>query len=428
MLVSQLSKKISPCVLHTISPPPSSSCSSFASIIIPSTTICIQQKRFASSANTFSSLLNKKKSNNNTNNNKNNTTTNSFNNSFGFNKDSNSFNKNNNNNYAKGNGNKKFGNDFNNVMNGGNNNNHSNNNNRKRQTYNKKVEYFETGKKKDQDAFRVILSKVKSINPKMTCKIIKNNEDKGIFSIYEYGKNSIDFDSEGAVLVSTTVDPITNEKLPVIRIVDQLAARQAYSDYLFEQVSSKMTKKAGGASNSLSDTASSGTSSSSLSASSTTVDLKIIKITWNISISDLENQKLNEIKNQLGKGEKVHIYIGSKESLSYSNFEKISQGDDFVPRRGFQEINELEETRREKILSILDDFLKETMKINFVKEGELSKRILYKIDIVKKQEISKDEKKRLKQLKKEERQNKLKLKSERKQQQLKDELQILTVD
>ncbi|OWB57202.1 hypothetical protein B5S28_g3134 [[Candida] boidinii] len=424
MLVSQLSKKISPCIIHSI-----------YSTTTTTTTTCIQQTRLASSNNTFSSLLNKKKSNSNNNNN---TITS---NSFGFNKDSNknttTFNKHNSSNHVKNNGHKKFKNDFNNVMNG---NNGNNNVNKKRQiNNNKKLEYFKNGKKKDHDAFKIILNKVKLINSKMNCKIIKDKEDKGFFSIYEFGKDSIDFDKEGAILVSTTIDPITNEKLPIIRIVDQLTARQAYSDYLFEKVSSKMTKKAGGASNTLSDTtgssssssatsAKSSTTTSTLSASSSTVDLKVIKITWNISISDLENQKLNEIKNQLNKGEKVHIYIGSKESLNYSNFEKISQGDDFIPRRGFQEINELEETRREKILSIIDEFLRDTIKINFTKEGELSKRILYKIDIVKKEEISKDEKKRLKQLKKEERQNKLKLKSERKQQQLKDEIQILTVD
>lgn len=91
-----------------------------------------------------------------------------------------------------------------------------------------------------------------------------------------------------------------------------------------------------------------------------TGNLNFIKISWEISQNDLENQKTNEITSQLKKGNKLTIAIDTKDNLQDSRYAFEA---DTISKGG--QLNKLEELRRQKAFEYLKTILEENGTVEY---------------------------------------------------------------
>lgn len=162
--------------------------------------------------------------------------------------------------------------------------------------------------------------------------------------------------------------------------------------------------------------------------------LKNIKVSWEISQSDLDNQKASEILTQLKKGFKLLLVVGEKRVIGRKTFfnklhrreeeEEQEQGqeeeeeiEDYEEEKEvFEDLNPYEELRRTKVLDQVKAMLEGNA--TYTIKGDIRSRVLINAEPTGKTEGAKeevvDEKKKLKEQKKLERQMKEKLRQEKK--------------
>lgn len=155
--------------------------------------------------------------------------------------------------------------------------------------------------------------------------------------------------------------------------------------------------------------------------------LKSIKVSWEISQKDLDNQKTNEIMGHLKKGYKIRLVIGQKDLIGRRNFnfnkeaieaEEIEDEfdafneDDLYESKNFQELYPYEEARRNKVLEQIKSVFEELAKIEI--KGDIRHKIVINAEPLVKEEAKKEEKKSLKDQKKAERRLKEQLRQEKK--------------
>ncbi len=269
----------------------------------------------------------------------------------------------------------------------------------------KREQLFFGGTSRDREAANVVISKVKGINEQGLIKLIKDGKDMGVTSILDCCKR-LNLDEEGLVLVSQLrkrIGDLSEEIVPVVRIVGRQQARKAYSDYLGEKVrqrllithpelirkqerGKKKTRSLGG----------------EISMENGGADFKVIRVSWKIKTNDLEGQKRHEIMGQLKKGEPVCIIFDDKgnffRSQRFENGEDMSDAE--IARRSFVSDN---------IKKLLDE-----MGASYEAEGDTTEKLIFKVSPIAKKQATKQEKKDWKLKKKQERQEKLRQRTEKK--------------
>lgn len=156
--------------------------------------------------------------------------------------------------------------------------------------------------------------------------------------------------------------------------------------------------------------------------------LKSIKVSWEISQKDLDNQKTNEILGHLKKGYKLRLVIGQKDTIGRRNFnfdkeqteadEAAEEEDDIFSENDLLEVKQLkelvpyEERRRTKVLEQIKSVFDELAKIEV--KGDIRHKILIHAEPLVKEAPKKEEKQSLKEQKKAERRLKEQLRQEKK--------------
>ncbi|QPG75869.1 hypothetical protein FOA43_003255 [Brettanomyces nanus] len=282
----------------------------------------------------------------------------------------------------------------------------------------KREELFRNGTTRDKEAAQVIIGKARRMNGQGLVKVIKDGEDKGVVSVFECCKE-LDLDKEGMMIVSKLRKQLggsQEELVPVIRIVGQQQARKAYSDYLSEQVTRRLKvsnpgliRKQERGKNNNEENGIAGESG----------DYKVVRVSWQITSNDLQGQKRHEIESQIKKGENVRIVFDDK-----NNFDRTHGR-----RRGNEEeLNEMETTKRGKVVKFVEKLIEEELETSYEEEGTVQDKLIFKVKPLQMHSLSKEEKKRMKDTKKTERQEKLRIKTERKREREMEQLKILSVD
>lgn len=255
-----------------------------------------------------------------------------------------------------------------------------------------------------------------------------NNVFKSIYDINEHGRvkflndegsiedgnimHFIDLVPEDNVLGIADVQENYDEKVALIKFYERRPKLKEYTDKMAEE----KTKLFGRTKKNKKD--------------STT---KNIKVSWEISQSDLDNQKTNEIVGQLKKGFKIQLVIGERVAINRKNFlNKLGKGgladesdqskeeQEFEEQENFDDepetyadLNLYEEMRRTKVLDQVKALLEGSS--TYQVKGNIRSRILINAEPLAAQEEKKvDEKRKLKDQKKLERQMKEKLRQEKK--------------
>lgn len=115
--------------------------------------------------------------------------------------------------------------------------------------------------------------------------------------------NGVDFRQDGLHLI----EPKDETELPIIKLVDVQEMNEVYSDKLAALKEQELLK--------LGSASAQRTANKKLQAEKKKSATKILTISWAISVSDLMNQKKNEILKRVNKGEKFVIFVGEKASL-----------------------------------------------------------------------------------------------------------------
>ncbi|KAL6948853.1 Carbamoyl-phosphate synthase [Hanseniaspora vineae] len=174
----------------------------------------------------------------------------------------------------------------------------------------KKVVRFSTGSEKQQAAATSVCEKVFSMSSQGNIKAVDKDTGSLIDTRLLDFIKGIDLTKHGIVIANIFTEE--ESKIPLLKIVETRLALKIYSQELAEKKNAELAQLG------LKKYASSATgASSSSSASDKDSSLKQIQVSWQISQTDLCNQKINEIVNQLKKGFKVTLYIDTKKNLDY---------------------------------------------------------------------------------------------------------------
>ncbi|KAF6009559.1 Protein arg5,6, mitochondrial [Brettanomyces bruxellensis] len=240
-------------------------------------------------------------------------------------------------------------------------------------------ELFFGGTSRDREAANVVISQVKGINEQGLIKLIKDGKDMGVTSILECCKR-LNLDEEGLVLVSRLrkrIGDLSEEILPVVRIVGRQQARKAYSDYLGEKVRERLLI--------------------------THPELIRKQEKGKKKTKSLGGEILMENGGADFKvGEPVCIIFDEKGNFFRS--QRMDNG---------EEMSDAEIARRNFVSDNIKKLLEE-VGATYETEGEITEKLAFKVTPVIKKQISKQEKKELKLKKKHERQEKLRQRTEKK--------------
>jgi hypothetical protein len=139
-------------------------------------------------------------------------------------------------------------------------------------------------------------------------------------------------------------------------------------------------------------------------------NVKFIKVSWEISQTDLENQKKNEITSQLQKGFKLTIAIDSKDNL-----QDLRGAFEVSASKDVAKLHDLEKLKREKTLEFIKELLLEVADVDI--SGDIKGKIIMNVS-PKVNDNKKADKRVLKDQKKLERIQKQKMKEEQKREKM----------
>ncbi|KAG7841673.1 hypothetical protein KL942_001552 [Ogataea angusta] len=262
------------------------------------------------------------------------------------------------------------------------------------------------GTAKDQDTLKLVFEKSREVNPKGFVKLIRKGENLGVMSL-RTALAQIDLSKEGFLFMG----PVRDQKfgdVGLLKVASPQKARKQLSKHLqqqktqhFQEENPRLIAK-----------------QQKQESRQREPDVKMVRVSWQITPHDLTSQKRHEVETQVKKGERIRIVIDDKDNF---DADVRVTGDE-------RSLTELEATKRGKIESFLDQLLEE-LGVEFHKEGEIYDKVSYDVKPQeRKSELSPEEKKRLKQLKKQEKQEKLRQRTEEKRKKAQEELKILTVD
>ncbi|CCH43086.1 hypothetical protein BN7_2633 [Wickerhamomyces ciferrii] len=219
---------------------------------------------------------------------------------------------------------------------------------------------WEYGTDLEKDYMNQVLKTVYETHPEGNIKFISENGDIEDSTILRY----FDIVPQGKVMgiVNIQEDEITKEKIAVIKYFERVSKIKQFSDERAKELTeqfgrTKVSKRKD-------------------------QNVKHVKVTWEISQSDLDNQKTNEINGHLSKGHKLQIVIGEKRGMNRRVFDddiKDKEIDEDAEIDEMEEIeeeiqlNDLEERRRNKVLDQIKLIFNEKATIEV--KGQLSKRI-----------------------------------------------------
>lgn len=260
-----------------------------------------------------------------------------------------------------------------------------------------------TGSERAQLALKNLIMKVQSKSSNYEVHYV-DPETKKFLTVGLHGLvNKLDLSKEGIKVL-----PPQGEGHPIIRIIPVSEMLEAYVDELAAIKQQELLDM--GSSRALRAATMRAQAERKKSAT------KILTLSWSISVSDLLNQKRNEIEKRLKKDDKLVIFVGEKSSLSGARLnaekedalEKQLKTSDTKWDRMDEEENLLEMKKREMIFGKLQELLEE-LQCKMDISGTMDARMMIKISSTNKQtenaggqekELSPKELKRLKKLEK----------------------------
>ncbi|AMD19126.1 HBR225Wp [Eremothecium sinecaudum] len=255
---------------------------------------------------------------------------------------------------------------------------------------------WNNGSYRAQEAAKSVTDKVVDLRRDGKITVILSNGELLRSNIFQLAK-TLNLDEQGILFLKSGED-YDGKPLPVVKVVDARTAKNAYSDMLAKKRTQEMLDMGLNANR----------AGVSTKAKDTT---KNIKVSWQISDSDLGNQKLNEIVSQLNKGHKVMLFICEKES---------NKMDPIIPKTELNDFKRLPDKvvkRREEIMKTLNIIVSDHTS-NVTVEGNINSRIIMKLQPKKVKTMSAKEKRTMKEERKKERREKLQKRAEKAKQQL----------
>ncbi|KAG7729833.1 hypothetical protein KL933_000913 [Ogataea haglerorum] len=262
------------------------------------------------------------------------------------------------------------------------------------------------GTAKDQDTLKLVFEKSREVNPKGLVQIIRKGENLGVMN-FRTALAQIDLSKEGFLFMGSVRDQKFGD-VGLLKVASPQKARKQLTKHLQQQKTQQLQEE-----------------NPRLIAKQQKQenrqkepDVKMVRVSWQITLHDLTSQKRHEVETQVKKGERIRIVVDDKDNF---DADVRVAGDE-------KSLTELEATKRGKIESFLDELLEE-LGAEFHKEGEIYDKVSYDVKAQeRKNELSPEEKKRLKLLKKQEKQEKLRQRTEEKRRKAQEEIRILTVD
>ncbi|KAG7890971.1 hypothetical protein KL905_000689 [Ogataea polymorpha] len=262
------------------------------------------------------------------------------------------------------------------------------------------------GTAKDQDTLKLVFEKSREVNPKGLVKIIRKGENLGVMSLRD-ALAHIDLSKEGFLFMGSVRDQKFGE-VGLLKVDSTQKARKQLTKHLQQQKTQQFQR----------ENPRLVAKQQKQESRQKELDVKMVRVSWQITLHDLTSQKRHEVETQVKKGERVRIVIDDKDNF---DADVRVAGDE-------RSLTELEATKRAKIENFLDELLEE-LGVEVHKEGEIYDKVSYDVKPQeRKNELSPEEKKRLKQLKKQEKQEKLRQRTEEKRRKAQEEFKILTVD
>lgn len=243
------------------------------------------------------------------------------------------------------------------------------------QTRTKTVRFnFDSGSEKAKSALKDIITRVQKLGTSYKVNFVSPESNKLASMHLVDIVNSTDFDKNGLLVI----DPKTEGELPLIRVIKVQDMLKEYSDKLAAIKEKELLE--------LGSFAAKRALNLRMQAEKKKGATKILTLSWSISVSDLVNQKKNEIMKRVNKGEKFIIFVGEKSSL-YSARNSSEKEDGILKQLGssrtkWDRMDEdeltLELKKRELVLEKLKELLDEA-ESKYEVSGALEARMMLNV-------------------------------------------------
>lgn len=233
---------------------------------------------------------------------------------------------------------------------------------------------FNTGSEKAKAALKAIITKVQQFNTSYKVNFVSPESNKLTQMHLVDIVNTLDLDKNGLLLI----DSKSAHELPLIRLIKVQDMVKEFSDKLAAIKEKELLE--------LGSFAAQRAINQRLQAEKKKSATKILTLSWSISVSDLVNQKKNEIMKRVNKGEKFIIFIGEKSSL-YSARNSSEKEDSILKqldtsRTKWDRMDEdeltLELNKRELVMEKLKELLDEA-ESKYEVSGNLDARMMLNV-------------------------------------------------
>lgn len=233
---------------------------------------------------------------------------------------------------------------------------------------------FDTGSEKAKSALKEIITKVQKLGTSYKVNFV-NPESNRLAEMHLVDiVNTTDLNKHGLLVI----EPKTETELPLIRLIDVKDMVKEYSDRLAAIKEKELLA--------LGSFAAQRAMNQRMQAEKKKGATKILTLSWSISVSDLANQKKNEIMKRVNKGDKFIIFVGEKSSL-YSARNSSDKEDSILKqldtsRTKWDRMDEdeltLEMKKRELVLERLTELLEESGS-KYEVSGNLDARMMFNV-------------------------------------------------
>lgn len=162
---------------------------------------------------------------------------------------------------------------------------------------------FDTGSEKATSALKEIITKVQKLGTSYKVNFVSPESNRLTEMHLVDIVNTTDLNRHGLLVI----DPKNEGELPLIRLIDVKDMVKEYSNRLAARKEKELLD--------LGSYAAQRAMNQRLQAEKKKNATKVLTLSWSISVSDLANQKKNEIIKRVNKGDKFIIFVGEKSSL-----------------------------------------------------------------------------------------------------------------
>lgn len=162
---------------------------------------------------------------------------------------------------------------------------------------------FDTGSEKAKSALKEIITKVQKLGTSYKVNFVSPESNRLTEMHLVDIVNTTDLNKLGLLVI----EPKIEGELPLIRLIDVKDMVKEYSDRLAALKEKELLD--------LGSFAAQRAMNQRIQAEKKKNATKILTLSWSISVSDLVNQKKNEIMKRINKGDKFIIFVGEKSSL-----------------------------------------------------------------------------------------------------------------